>query len=175
LSFTNAANNFGPYQFPEKLIPLMTVNAIDGKPLPVYGDGENQRDWLYVNDHAEALVLALERGKPGATYLIGARNLQRNLDIVRTICALVDELAPSQAIGKRESLIRFVPNRPGHDFRYAVDPTASEAELGWRARHGFAEALRKTVRWYLENRGWCERVTNRGHGRERLGPGGGAT
>ena len=120
---TNCSNNFGPYQFPEKLIPLMILNALEGKPLPVYGAGSNERDWLFVDDHAEALIRALDRGAPGATYLLGARNPRRNLDVVRAICAHVDELAPSAAIGKRESLIRFVADRPGHDFRYAIDPS----------------------------------------------------
>jgi dTDP-glucose 4,6-dehydratase len=169
---TNCSNNFGPYQFPEKLIPLMILNALEGKPLPVYGAGANERDWLFVDDHADALVRALERGQPGATYLVGARNPRRNLDVVRAICAYVDELAPSQAIGKRESLIRFVTDRPGHDFRYAIDPSECEVALDWHPAHPFDEALRKTVRWYLENRAWCERVAGRGYSRERLGLGG---
>jgi dTDP-glucose 4,6-dehydratase len=168
---TNCSNNFGPWQFPEKLIPLVTLNAIEGKPLPVYGAGENVRDWLFVEDHAEALVTALTRGTPGVTYLIGATNPRRNIDVVRTICALVDELAPSQAIGKRESLIQFVTDRPGHDFRYAIDPSATERALGWRPSHSFDDALRATVAWYLENRAWCERVGGR-NGRDRLGLGG---
>jgi dTDP-glucose 4,6-dehydratase len=159
---TNCANNFGPCQFPEKLIPLVILNAVDGKPLPIYGTGTNERDWLFVDDHAEALVRALERGRPGATYLIGARNPRRNLDVVRSICRLVDELAPSEAIGKRESLIRFVTDRPGHDLRYAIDPSDCEVALEWRPRHAFDDALAKTVRWYLENRGWCERFARGG-------------
>jgi dTDP-glucose 4,6-dehydratase len=150
-------------------MPLMILNALEGKPLPVYGSGANERDWLFVDDHAEALVAALTRGRAGATYLIGARNPRRNLDVVRSICALVDELAPSQAIGKRESLIHFVTDRPGHDLRYAIDPSGCEAALGWRARHAFEAALRKTVQWYLENKAWCERVASRGYARERLG------
>jgi dTDP-glucose 4,6-dehydratase len=168
---TNCSNNFGPWQFPEKLIPLVTLNAIEGKPLPVYGAGENVRDWLFVDDHAEALVTALVRGVPGSTYLVGARNPRRNIDVVRRICALVDELAPSQAIGKRESLIQFVTDRPGHDFRYAIDASATERELGWRPNHPFDDALRTTVAWYLENRTWCDRIAGR-NGRERLGLGG---
>jgi dTDP-glucose 4,6-dehydratase len=166
---TNCSNNFGPYQFPEKLMPLIILNAIEGKSLPVYGEGTNERDWLFVEDHAEALAAALERGRAGATYLIGARNPRRNIDVVRAICRLVDEVAPSQAIGKRESLIQFVTDRPGHDFRYAIDPTECEAGLGWRPRHAFDEALRETVLWYLENRAWCARVAARGYARERLG------
>ena len=167
---TNCSNNFGPYQFPEKLIPLVTLNAIEGKPLPVYGAGENIRDWLFVDDHAQALVAALERGTPGSTYLVGAKNPRRNIDVVRTICALVDELAPSQAIGKREALIQFVTDRPGHDFRYAIDASATEGALGWRPEHSFDVAMRATVAWYLENRAWCDRISGR-NGRERLGLG----
>lgn len=167
---TNCSNNFGPWQFPEKLIPLVTLNAIEGKPLPVYGAGDNVRDWLYVDDHADALVSAVTRGEPGATYLVGARNPRRNIDVVRDICALVDELSPSQAIGKRESLIRFVTDRPGHDFRYAIDPSSAERALGWRPRHAFTEGLRLTVAWYLANRGWCERIGGR-QGRQRQGLG----
>ena len=169
---TNCSNNFGPYQFPEKLIPLIILNALEGKPLPVYGAGTNERDWLFVDDHADALLRALERGRPGATYLIGARNPRRNIDVVRALCAHVDELSPSQAIGKRESLIRFVTDRPGHDLRYAIDPTECEGALDWRPAHAFDAALRKTVLWYLENRAWCERVASRGYARERLGLGG---
>jgi len=168
---TNCSNNFGPYQFPEKLIPVIILNAIEGKPLPVYGAGENVRDWLFVDDHADALVTALERGVPGETYLIGARNPRRNLDVVKTICAVIDELAPSQAIGKRETLIRFVTDRPGHDFRYAIDPSGTERLLGWRPRHSWDEGLRATVTWYLENRPWCDRVAGQS-GRQRLGLGG---
>ena len=168
---TNCSNNFGPYQFPEKLIPVIVLNALEGKPLPVYGAGENVRDWLFVDDHADALVMALERGKPGSTYLVGARNPRRNIDVVRALCAIVDELAPSQAIGKRESLIQFVTDRPGHDFRYAIDASSTEQALGWKPRHPFDEALRTTVAWYLENRAWCGRIAGR-NGRERLGLGG---
>jgi dTDP-glucose 4,6-dehydratase len=169
---TNCSNNFGPHQFPEKLMPLIILNALEGKALPVYGNGLNERDWLFVEDHAEALLGALERGMPGETYLIGARNPRRNIDVVRAICALVDELAPSASIGKRESLIQFVTDRPAHDARYAIDATTCEQGLGWRPRHDFETALRMTVRWYLDNRAWCERVGNRGHARERLGLGG---
>lgn len=168
---TNCSNNFGPYQFPEKLIPVIVLNALEGKPLPVYGAGENVRDWLFVDDHADALIVALERGKPGSTYLVGARNPRRNIDVVRAICALVDQLAPSQAIGKREALIQFVTDRPGHDFRYAIDASATERELGWVPRFPFDAALHATVSWYLENRPWCERIAGR-NGRERLGLGG---
>lgn len=168
---TNCSNNFGHYQFPEKLIPLIILNALEGKPLPVYGAGDNVRDWLFVDDHAEALVMALERGAAGSTYLVGARNPRRNIDVVRAICALVDELAPSQAIGKREALITFVTDRPGHDHRYAIDPSFTERALGWKPRHSFDDALRATVTWYLENRSWCGRVAGQ-KARDRLGLGG---
>ena len=168
---TNCSNNFGPYQFPEKLIPLMILNALEGKPLPVYGTGDHQRDWLFVEDHAEALLRALERGKPGATYLVGTRTPRRNLDVVRAICARIDEIAPDTKIGKRESLIRFVDDRPGHDLRYAIDPTSGETGLDWHPRNTFDEALTKTVRWYVENPAWCSRAAARGYDRERLGLG----
>ena len=168
---TNCSNNFGPHQFPEKLIPVVILNALEGKPLPVYGKGENVRDWLHVDDHADALIAALERGAPGATYLVGARNPLRNIDVVRQICAIVDELSPSQAIGKRESLITYVTDRPGHDFRYAIDPSVSERELDWHPKQPFDHALRDTVSWYLENRAWCDRISSR-FKRDRLGLGG---
>ncbi len=167
---TNCSNNFGPFQFPEKLIPVVILNALEGNPLPVYGAGENIRDWLYVDDHAEALLATLKRGVPGETYLVGARNPRRNIDVVRALCAIVDELAPSQAIGKRETLIHFVSDRPGHDFRYAIDATATEKALGWRPKHPFEVALRATVAWYLENQSWCKRIAGRS-GRERMGLG----
>jgi dTDP-glucose 4,6-dehydratase len=165
---TNCSNNYGPHQFPEKLIPLMTLNALEGKPLPVYGRGENVRDWLYVDDHVDALMTILERGAVGATYLIGGEGEHRNIDVVRAICRLVDELAPPLA-KPRETLIEFVRDRPGHDFRYAMDPTRLREELGWRARHRFDAGLRATVRWYLDNLEWCERVQSGSYRRERLG------
>jgi len=167
---TNCSNNFGPYQFPEKLIPLTILNALDGRALPVYGRGENVRDWLYVEDHVDALLLVLEGGRTGATYLIGGDAERRNLDVVRTICRLVDEMAPP--IGRpREDLIEFVADRPGHDLRYAIDFSRIRDELGWRPRHTFDDALRETVRWYIENRGWAERVQSGAYRRERLGLG----
>jgi dTDP-glucose 4,6-dehydratase len=166
---TNCSNNYGPYQFPEKLIPLMILNALDGKPLPVYGRGDNVRDWLFVDDHAEALLTVLERGTPGETYLIGGDCERRNLDVVREICRLVDELAPSEETGPRESLIRFVQDRPGHDQRYAIDASKIRQELGWTPSRGFEEGLRETVRWYLDNRGWWERVLSGAYRGERLG------
>ena len=165
---TNCSNNYGPYQFPEKLVPLMILNALEGKPLPVYGQGENVRDWLYVDDHVDALLAVLERGRAGETYLVGGHGECRNIDVVREICALVDELAPP--LGRpRSELIEFVIDRPGHDYRYAIDPSRIEAELGWRPRHTFEQGLRDTVSWYLENPGWCERVQSGAYRRERLG------
>lgn len=168
---TNCSNNYGPYQFPEKLIPLMIQHAVVGSKLPVYGRGENVRDWLYVEDHAEALMRVLERGRPGDTYNIGGSSERRNIDVVRAICALLDELAPSKDVGPRESLIEFVTDRPGHDFRYAIDSTKIERELGWRARETFNTGLRKTVEWYLANQTWCDRVQSGAYRGERLGHG----
>jgi dTDP-glucose 4,6-dehydratase len=174
---TNCSNNFGPFQFPEKLIPLMVLNALEGKPLPVYGDGQNVRDWLFVEDHCEAIQAALDRGTPGETYLIGASNERKNLDLVTTLCDLLDELAPGRVIAAStgrpissyRELIAFVGDRPGHDRRYAVDASKARRELGWSARHTFEEAMRKTVVWYLENRAWCDAITSGSYRRERLG------
>ena len=157
---TNTTNNYGPWQFPEKLIPLVTLNALEGRPLPVYGDGSQQRDWLFVDDHAAALVRALERAEPGATLAIGARQPRSNLDVVRAICAELDALLPDPA-GPRARLIRFVEDRPGHDFRYEIDPSRAEAALDWRAAHPFDAGLAATVRWYVENRAWWEGVRAR--------------
>ncbi|MEO8227730.1 MAG: dTDP-glucose 4,6-dehydratase [Gemmatimonadota bacterium] len=171
---TNCSNNYGPFQFPEKLIPLVTLNAISGQPLPVYGRGANVRDWLYVDDHVRALIDALERGRVGETYVVGGECQRRNLDVVELLCDLVDELAPSAAIGKRRTLIRFVADRPGHDLRYAVDPAKVKRELGWRPHETFESGLRKTVRWYLEHGDWCARVQSGAYRGERLGLGGAA-
>ena len=168
---TNCSNNYGPFQFPEKLIPLMIQHALQGLPLPVYGRGENVRDWLFVDDHAAALLCALERGRPGETYNVGARAERRNIDVVRSICALVDELAPSADIGSRARLIQLVADRPGHDLRYAIDPGKTERELAWRATETFESGLRKTVEWYLANQRWCERVQSGAYRGERLGLG----
>ena len=168
---TNCSNNYGPFQFPEKLIPLTLLNALEGKPLPVYGRGENIRDWLYVDDHADALLTVLERGRVGESYAIGGGNEMRNLEVVRAICRLVDELRPDAEIGPRETLIRFVEDRPGHDFRYAIDATKIRTELGWTPRHSFETGLRGTVRWYLDNRAWWERVRSGAYRGERLGLG----
>lgn len=166
---TNCSNNYGPYQFPEKLIPLMILNALEGKPLPVYGRGENVRDWLYVDDHAEALLAVLERGRVGETYCIGGHCERRNLDVVHALCGLLDELAPDPGIGSRRELIRFVQDRPGHDLRYAIDAGKVERELGWTPRESFDSGLRRTVQWYLENRSWWERVRSGAYRGERLG------
>ena len=168
---TNCSNNYGPYQFPEKLIPLMIQNGLTRKPLPVYGQGANVRDWLFVHDHAVALQLAFERGTPGETYNVGGDSERRNIDVVRGICALLDELAPDPAIGTHESLITFVKDRPGHDQRYAIDASRIQRELGWRAEETFESGLRKTLQWYLANQRWCERVQSGAYRGERLGLG----
>ena len=155
---TNCSNNYGPRQFPEKLIPLMILNALEGKPLPVYGDGLNVRDWLYVEDHCEALRLVLERGQPGSTYNIGGHCEKTNVDVVRTICGLLDEMVPNSPHVPHHSLIQFVKDRPGHDRRYAIDSSKIENELGWRPRENFETGLRKTIRWYLDNTAWVQSV-----------------
>jgi len=156
---TNCSNNYGRFQFPEKLIPLMILNARDGKLLPVYGDGQNIRDWLYVEDHCEAIATVLARGRVGQTYNIGGWNEKRNIDIVETICDIVDEMAGRCGAPRRE-LIRFVKDRPGHDRRYAMDATKMERELGWRPLETFETGIRKTVRWYMENEEWVREVTS---------------
>lgn len=166
---TNCSNNYGPYHFPEKLIPLTILNALEGKPLPVYGRGENIRDWLFVEDHAEALLLVAERGRPGESYNIGARNERKNIDVVRFICALLDEMVPRPSIHRRESLITFVSDRPGHDLRYAIDPGKIERELSWHPTETFESGLRKTVSWYINNASWWERVRSGVYRGERLG------
>jgi dTDP-glucose 4,6-dehydratase len=168
---TNCSNNYGPYQFPEKLIPLMILNALERKPLPVYGTGENVRDWLHVEDHAAALVDVAERGAPGETYLVSGQAERRNIDVVHLVCDLVDELSPAADAPPRRSLVRFVTDRPGHDRRYAVDATRIRRELGWAPSRTFEEGLRATVRWYLENRTWWERVRTGRYRGERLGLG----
>ncbi len=165
---TNTTNNYGPWQFPEKLIPLVTLNALEGKPLPVYGDGSNQRDWLFVDDHAAALALALERAEPGATLAIGARQPRSNLQVVRGICAALDRIQPDPG-GARERLITFVADRPGHDFRYEIDPGRAQAALGWRAAHDFDAGLQRTVQWYVDNRAWWERIRAGRYQGQRLG------
>jgi len=170
VTVTNCGNNYGPYQFPEKLIPLMILNALDGKSLPVYGRGNQVRDWIHVDDHAAALQLAVERGKPGETYLIGARGTRANLDLVKAICALLDDYAPQPTGRKYEEYIRYVTDRPGHDSRYAIDPAKAESELGWKPQFSVEEGLKQTLRWYLANRDWCARA-GQNYGRERIGLG----
>ena len=165
---SNTVNNYGPWQFPEKLIPLVTLNALEGRPLPVYGDGSNQRDWLYVDDHAEALVRVVERGRAGATYAIGGRQPRSNLAVVRAICAAVDARQPDPA-GPRTRLITYVTDRPGHDFRYEIDPSHAEQALDWQAPHGFDAGLAATVDWYLANRAWWEGVRAARYAGQRLG------
>jgi dTDP-glucose 4,6-dehydratase len=166
---SNCSNNYGPFHFPEKLIPLVTLNALEGKPLPVYGKGDNIRDWLYVEDHARALWTIAQGGRLGEKYNVGGRNERTNLSVVETICDVLDELRP--AAGKRRDLIRFVTDRPGHDHRYAIDATKLETELGWRARENFATGIRRTVRWYLDNDWWWRPLRDGVYGGERLGLG----
>ncbi|MBV4502268.1 dTDP-glucose 4,6-dehydratase [Pseudomonas shirazensis] len=168
---TNCSNNYGPYHFPEKLIPLVILNALAGKPLPVYGNGQQVRDWLFVEDHARALLTVVSQGQVGETYNIGGHNEQTNLDVVRAICALLDELAPQHPAGVSQyaELITFVQDRPGHDLRYAIDASKIERELGWVPTETFASGLRKTVQWYLDNREWCRNVQDGSYQGERLG------
>jgi dTDP-glucose 4,6-dehydratase len=155
---TNCSNNYGPFQFPEKLIPLMILNALEGKPLPIYGDGMNVRDWLYVGDHCAAIRTVLERGRPGETYNIGGNSEKTNLEVVNTVCALLDELRPQSQGKSHTSLIRFVEDRPGHDRRYAINAGKIQRELGWQPSVGFEEGLRRTVQWYLDNMTWVESI-----------------
>ncbi|MBP9183817.1 MAG: dTDP-glucose 4,6-dehydratase [Fuscovulum sp.] len=166
---TNCSNNYGPYHFPEKLIPVVILNALHGRPIPVYGKGENVRDWLYVEDHADALLLAMQKGAVGRSYNIGGENERRNIDIVRTICALLDEMAPKAT--PYADQITFVTDRPGHDARYAIDPSRIRQELGWRPSVTVEEGLRRTVRWYLDNEAWWRPLLDRKGVGERLGKG----
>ena len=169
---TNCSNNYGPYHFPEKMIPLMILNALDGRPLPVYGTGEQIRDWLYVEDHARALYLAATTGIPGETYNIGGHNEKRNIDVVNSLCALLDELSPRSDGRSYTEQITFVTDRPGHDLRYAIDASKIARELGWVPQETFETGLRKTVQWYLENRNsWCKHIQDNKYNRERLGTG----
>ncbi|OIU87276.1 dTDP-glucose 4,6-dehydratase [Acinetobacter sp. AR2-3] len=166
---TNCSNNYGPYHFPEKLIPLVILNALDAKPLPVYGNGQQIRDWLFVEDHARALYKVVTEGVVGETYNIGGHNEKQNIEVVKTICKILDELKP-QANGQAyESLITFVKDRPGHDLRYAIDATKIQNELGWTPAETFETGIRKTVQWYLNNLDWCHRVQDGSYQRERLG------
>ncbi len=171
---TNCSNNYGPYHFPEKLVPLMILTALRGGPLPVYGDGQQVRDWLFVKDHCRAIERVLEGGVPGEVYNVGGHNERTNLQVVETICALLDELVPDSPHAPHASLVTFVEDRPGHDRRYAIDAGKIERELGWTPEETFESGMKKTVRWYLENRDWCESVVSRGYRQERLGLGSGA-
>lgn len=177
---TNCSNNYGPYHFPEKLIPLMILNAMEGKPLPVYGKGEQVRDWLYVEDHARALYRVLTEGRVGETYNIGGHNEMQNIEVVRSLCSILDELAPAEehlaakkadgtSLSRYSELITFVADRPGHDLRYAIDARKIECELGWKPQETFETGIRKTVQWYLDNQAWCRRVQDGSYQRERLG------
>lgn len=169
---TNCSNNYGPYQFPEKLIPLMIDHALQGLPLPVYGAGTNVRDWLYVEDHCRAIETVLAGGRPGEVYNVGGNNEKTNIEVVETICALLDEFLPDSPHRPHRQLIRFVQDRPGHDLRYAIDAGKIGRELGWQPEETFETGLRKTVRWYLANRDWVEHVKSGNYGGERLGVGG---
>ncbi|MGR9223714.1 dTDP-glucose 4,6-dehydratase [Rhizobium leguminosarum] len=164
---SNCSNNYGPFHFPEKLIPLIILNALERKPLPVYGSGSNIRDWLYVDDHARALWLIVQRGRPGEKYNVGGRNERRNIDVVERVCAIMDEIRPGTA--RHSDLINYVADRPGHDARYAIDATKLETELGWKALENFDSGIRKTVEWYLENAWWWQPLRERVYSGERLG------
>ena len=166
---TNSSNNYGPFQFPEKLIPLTILKALRGEPIPVYGRGVNVRDWLYVGDHVEALALILDHGQPGETYTIGCNHERSNIDLVRALCRLINELNLDPKVRRHEDLITFVPDRPGHDLRYAMDSSRLRRQLGWRPREDAESGLRKTVQWYLNNRAWWERILNGSYSLERLG------
>lgn len=174
---TNCSNNYGPFQFPEKLIPLVMLNALEGKALPIYGDGKNIRDWLYVEDHCTGILAALQKGQLGETYCIGGRSEMQNIQIVRRICSILDELRPVAAnanlkgkgIAKYEDLITYVKDRPGHDRRYAINCDRIQAECGWEPSETFDSGIRKTVEWYLTNQAWCEDITSKKYARQRLG------
>ena len=165
---TNCSNNYGPYQFPEKLIPLMILNAVEGKPLPVYGDGTNVRDWIFVEDHCDAITRVLDNGRIGETYNIGGDSERSNIEVVRAICDLVDDEL-GRHVGHARKLIKFVQDRPGHDRRYAIDASKIQSELGWKPKVVFEEGLRETVKWYLSEKTWVQRVSSGDYRRERLG------
>ena len=166
---TNCSNNYGSYQFPEKLIPLMIINCLHGKPLPVYGQGENVRDWLYVRDHCEAIHTVLISGTMGETYNIGGNNEIRNIDVVTTICDLLNEISPSENGSSYSDLITYVKDRPGHDFRYAIDAGKIQNDLGWSPKESFETGIRKTIHWYLDNQDWWRAIQDNTYRQERLG------
>jgi dTDP-D-glucose 4,6-dehydratase len=166
---TNCSNNYGPYQFPEKLIPLIIANCLDNKILPVYGNGLNIRDWLYVTDHCNAISALLKKGKPGETYNIGGNNEIKNIDIILTICKIMDEIKPSKTNQSYSKLITYVADRPGHDFRYAIDATKIKNEINWIPKESFNSGIRKTIKWYLENEEWWRKIQNKSYNQERLG------
>lgn len=168
---TNCSNNYGPYQFPEKLIPLITLNALAGKSLPIYGDGQNVRDWLYVTDHCSAIETVLAEGRPGEVYNVGGDSEKSNLEVVQTICALLDQLRPAESGKPYNELITYVADRPGHDQRYAIDASKLKRELGWRPAENFESGLRRTIEWYLDHLEWCQRVQDGSYRGERLGLG----
>jgi dTDP-glucose 4,6-dehydratase len=158
VTISNCSNNYGPWQFPEKLVPLITLNALEGKPLPVYGDGKNVRDWLYVEDHCEAIWTIMNKGRRGETYNVGGNSEEENIAVVHAICDILDEIRPRAGSGPRRGLITFVKDRPGHDWRYAIDSSKLQSELKWAPRESFRTGLRKTIVWYLENNEWISRV-----------------
>ena len=166
---TNCSNNYGPYQFPEKLIPLMILNCLAEKPLPVYGSGNNIRDWLYVDDHCKAIEKVLIHGQPGDTYNIGGKTEKTNLEIVKTICEIVDSLIPPKSVSSRQELITYVTDRPGHDFRYAMDISKIESKLSWKPEETFTSGLKKTIDWYISNNGWIQEIQKKKYQQERLG------
>ena len=168
---TNCSNNYGPYQYPEKLIPLMILNALEGKPLPIYGNGQNVRDWLFVEDHCRAIWHVIRKGVPGQMYNVGGNSEKTNLGVVDTLCTLLDELAPDAANRPYARLKTFVADRPGHDWRYAIDASKIRDQLGWRPQESFASGMRRTVQWYLDNRDWCEKVRRNAYDGQRLGLG----
>jgi dTDP-glucose 4,6-dehydratase len=168
---TNCSNNYGPYQYPEKLIPLMILNALAGKSLPIYGNGQNVRDWLFVTDHCRAIYAVLEKGRPGQMYNVGGNSEKTNLDVVDTLCTLLDDLVPESPHRPHADLKTFVADRPGHDWRYAIDASKIRREIGWEPQETFESGMRKTVEWYLANGAWCEAVKAGSYDGERLGTG----
>lgn len=170
---TNCSNNYGPYQFPEKLIPVVILKALQGQDIPVYGDGKNVRDWLYVYDHVKALLTVLQQGEAGETYNVGGHNEKQNIEVVQTICAALNELKPRKDQKKYEDQIAFVKDRPGHDWRYAIDASKIQDDLGWKPKETFETGIKKTIEWYLSNIRWCEEVTENNYGLERIGLGNG--